>query len=145
MFKDDRPTSPPELEHNPQKARFQRSEALHPTFRPSGRHSGDSSLFADHVSTGSVKEQEEKEFSIRSIKTMKNPSRSPLRLTEEEQPRRHPSSPQELAQYANIERILKSENENLRLQNELLLKEVQKLKLSNRKYREECRRVGVEI
>lgn len=93
-----------------------------------------------------MKEQEEKEFSIRSIKTMKNPSRSPLRLSaEEEQPRRQPASPRALEQYANIERILKSENENLRLQNELLLKEVQKLKLSNRRYKEEHRKVSVEI
>lgn len=81
MFKDDKPTTPPKAEQWQENPRFQRTDTLHPTFRPSGRYSGDSSqLFADHVSMSSMKEQEEKEFSIRSIKTMKNPSRSPLRL-----------------------------------------------------------------
>ena len=149
MFKDDRPNSPDRAGNGQEQPRFQRNDTLHPTFRPSGRYSGDCSLFPDHVSMSSMKEQEEKEFSIRSIKTMKNPSRSPLRPNcpgEHEEPaRRTPPCPQELTQYANIERILKSENENLKMQNELLLKEVHKLKQSSRKYKEEYRRVSVEV
>ena len=47
--------------------------------------------------------------------------------------------------YQTIERILKNENGNLKKQNDLLLNEIQRLKASNRRYKDNCLGQRVEV
>lgn len=51
---------------------------------------------------------------------------------------------EELRNYANIERILKNQNDNLKRQNDHLLREVYKLKQNNQKYKEAYKQLKLE-
>jgi hypothetical protein len=102
----------------------------HPT-KP--RYSNDLSSFPynDQNSTISTNEQD---LSLHSIKTVTTP-KGFFRLPSDPLPATlSPSNDSQ--QFIVLERILKNENDNLKMQNELLLTEVHRLKQNNHKYRE---------